>query len=624
MTLPARLAAALSLLMLSAGHPAAPPATVRVLPNDNRLPAGHLEHGVLTLRLEVRLGEWFPQDSAGPSVVLPVFAEEGQAPEVPGPLIRVPAGTLLDITVTNQLADTGVTVFGLSERPTAGPDSVRLAPGASHQFRFRTGAAGTYQYGARTESRPMVRFKTFEETQLAGAFVVDQPGATTPDRIFVLNVWGEPDDTTGDSTAVVRNVLAINGKSWPYTERQQFTVGDSAHWRVVNASSRVHPMHLHGFYYRVTGLGGMARDTTYAPEDERLVVTESMLPQSSMAMAFRAREEGTWLFHCHVIYHASGDAALTWPDGTLAPHDPQHPQHMAGLVLGIVVAPGASTAVAARTNPATYRLVARQAPRPTGPTGLLMSYTLGDGTDAATVTIPAPLLLLTRGVPTDVTVVNHLAYPTGVHWHGLELESASDGVAGWSQTGDRRFAPIQPGDSFVAHLTQPRAGTFIYHTHLHDDLQLVSGLYGPIVVLEPGVVFDPATDHILLAGRDGQNGRVLLNGDSLPPTVTWQQGPTHRLRLINIMPYGRFTWRLLRNDSLTTWRLLARDGADLPRSQQVTRASQTVLDVGETADFELIAPEQGMYRLEAAGPRDQGKVSQPIRIVAPATRADGS
>ena len=588
--------------------------------NNNRQPAGRLVDGVLTLRLDVRLGEWFPQDASGPSVTVPVFAEVGRAPEVPGPLIRVPAGTMLDITVTNQLADTGVTVFGLSERPTVGPDSIRLAPGESHHFRFRAGAAGTYQYGARTETRPIVRFKTFEETQLAGAFVVDRPGAPTNDRIFVLNIWSEPDDTTGDSTVVVRNVLAINGKSWPYTERQQFTVGDSAHWRIVNASTRVHPMHLHGFYYLVTGLGGLASDTTYAPVDERMVVTESMLPQSTMSMAFRAREEGNWLFHCHIIFHAGPGAALTWPDGTPAAHDST--MHMAGLVLGLVVAPG--PAPVPRLNPNTLRLVAHQAPRPSGPTGVIMTYSLGAGGDSAPVTLPAPLLLLTRGVPTDVTVVNHLDGPTGVHWHGLELESASDGVAGWSQTGDRRFATIQPGDSFVAHLTQPRAGTFIYHTHLHDELQLVSGLYGPIVVLEPGTVFDPATDHIFLAGRDGRFGKVLLNGDSLPPLVTWRQGGTHRLRLINIMPYGRFTWRLFRGDSLATWRLVARDGADLPQSQQVTRPAQTVLDVGETADFELLMPTDGTYRLEATGTREQGKVTQPIRIVGPALQPAGS
>ena len=175
------------------------------------------------------------------------------------------------------------------------------------------------------------------------------------------------------------------------------------------------------------------------------------------------------------------------------------------------------------------------------------------------------------------------------------------------------FAQIQPGDSFVAHLTQPRAGTFIYHTHLQDEIQLTSGLYGPIVVLEPGAVFQPATDHIFLAGRDGEEGKVLLNGDSLPAPVTWAAGQTHRLRLINIMPYGRVTWRLLKGDSVTVWRAVARDGADLPASQQRVGRAASVIDVGETADFELPAAEPGSYKL-VIGPRKDPLVAQVIQI----------
>ena len=581
-------------------------AVERIEPNDNRVPAGRLVDGVLTLQLEIRRAEWFPQAADGPSVVVPAFAEVGKAAQIPGPLVRVPAGTLLDITVTNQLGDTSVTVSGLFERPAAGPDSVRLAPGEVHRFRFRAGAPGTYQYGGRLGTQEWRLHLVQEESQLAGAIVVDPPGAPKDDRIFVMSIWAEPYDTLGDSTQVVRNVLAINGKSWPYTERMPFTVGDSAHWRIINASNRVHPMHLHGFYYRVTALGTSTRDSTYAPQDERLVVTESMLPRSTMSMAFRAREEGNWLFHCHVIFHVSPDAALSWPDGTPAAHDST--LHMAGLVLGLVVAPG--PAPAPRVHPATFRLVAREAPRSGGPTKELMSYAVGDGAESTPVALPSPLLVLTRGVPTDITVVNRLAYPTGVHWHGLELESASDGVSGWSRTGDRLFQSVQPGDSFVAHLTQPRAGTFIYHTHLHDDQQLVSGLYGPIVVLEPGTTFDPATDHVFLLGMDG-NEALLLNGDSLPPGLSWSEGRSHRLRFINIGAFGRFTWRLTSSDTLVQWRPVARDGADLPASQQTVGPATTILDAGETADFELTDARAGTYRLEIGkGPL----IAQAIRV----------
>ena len=62
---------------------------------------------------------------------------------------------------------------------------------------------------------------------------------------------------------------------------------------------------------------------------------------------------------------------------------------------------------------------------------------------------------------------------------------------------------IVPGERFTVRITPPRTGTFIYHTHLHDYRQLSSGLYGPLVVVEPGETYDPATDHVVVLGRRG-------------------------------------------------------------------------------------------------------------------------
>ena len=50
---------------------------------------------------------------------------------------------------------------------------------------------------------------------------------------------------------------------------------------------------------------------------------------------------------------------------------------------------------------------------------------------------------------------------------------------------------IQPGERFMVRFAPPRAGTFIYHTHMHDERQLGSGMYGALVVLEAGRAFDP-------------------------------------------------------------------------------------------------------------------------------------
>src|SRR5262245_28942954 len=63
------------------------------LPNDNRTPAGRLVNRVLTLRLDAREAIWHPEQASGPGVPVYAFGEVGQPALVPGPLIRVPAGT---------------------------------------------------------------------------------------------------------------------------------------------------------------------------------------------------------------------------------------------------------------------------------------------------------------------------------------------------------------------------------------------------------------------------------------------------------------------------------------------------------------------------------------------------
>jgi FtsP/CotA-like multicopper oxidase with cupredoxin domain len=77
-------------------------------------------------------------------------------------------------------------------------------------------------------------------------------------------------------------------------------------------------------------------------------------------------------------------------------------------------------------------------------------------------------------------VVNQLRQSTSIHWHGVELESYYDGVPGWGAKDNELTPVIKPGGSFIARFTPPRAGTFMYHTHLNDEAQLSGGLYGPL------------------------------------------------------------------------------------------------------------------------------------------------
>lgn len=156
MRLPVRFSAApLALLLLApailglseaSGLPELPSAKA----NDNRVAAGTLRGNVLTVRLVVQMARWYPQASDGPSIDVETFAEEGHAPTIPGPLIRVPTGTIIEATIRNALPDSTITIHGFQTRPATTSDSIRLAPGETRMIRFAAGEPGK-QFDPRTD-----------------------------------------------------------------------------------------------------------------------------------------------------------------------------------------------------------------------------------------------------------------------------------------------------------------------------------------------------------------------------------------------------------------------------------------------------------------------------------------
>ncbi|MDF2772377.1 MAG: multicopper oxidase type 2 [Geminicoccaceae bacterium] len=587
---------AVALVVLASFSPSQPAELPIVAPNDNRIAAGVRRGDTLVLDLVVNRATWYPEADGGRSIVVEAFAEEGRRPQVPAPLIRVRAGTHIVATVRNALPDSTVTVKGLHSRPAAAWGDMRLAPGERHTIRFTATTPGTYLYYA---VAGRVNHDTHERETTGGAFVVDPAGAPTDDRIFVVNIWGEYRDSL-----TYRNALAVNGKTWPHTERLFASLGDSVRYRVLNASARVHPMHLHGMYFRVDSRGNGLADTTFTPERQRLAATEDMLPATTMNMVWYADRPGNWLLHCHLAFHVIPEASLLDAPPPEAKHALSHDAnvHMVGLIMGITVQPRAAWTEPPRTDPQTVRLLVHEGKRRGRSERTMGFVTSSAGTPPATdsVQIPGPVLVLTRGRPADVTVVNRLAEPTGIHWHGIELESYSDGVVGWSGMDLRLAPPIAPNDSFVARLTLPRAGTFMYHTHLGDLVQLTSGMYGAIVVLEPGQRFDPARDHVYVFGWDGpqEPAQMLVNGDSVVPPKELAAGVKHRLRFVNIGPAPYVRVALMRDTSLVRWRAVAKDGADLPPAAATERPAAVMLNVGETYDFEFDAREPGEYVLQ--------------------------
>ena len=597
----ARLSAATSVLLASgaAWSGPTPVALSRVVANDNRVPAGVLKRDTLRVSLVLQKAEWYPEAENGPHVTVEAFSEAGKAPRIPAPLIRVRAGTVIRATIRNALTDSTAHVIGLGTHPIAASDTLHLRPGESTVVSFLAGEPGTYLYRAVIGKDPDGAKGDEEHETTGGAFVVDPVTGSRPDRIFVLNIVSYDIDSTHTKEA-----LGINGKSWPYTERIAMTVGDSLRWRVINGTARGHPMHLHGFYFQTTASGnGIA--TKHIPVDQQfLAVTDDYNRWNTRDITWSPDRPGNWLFHCHLTFHVIPEARLDHdPADEHETHSPDPMKHMAGLVMGITVAPRRGESYLRAAAPRQLDLFMNQG----GPRGFMkqtFSYILQNGAtppEADSILVPGSLLLLTRDEPVDITVHNRTKQPGGIHWHGIELESWSDGVMGWSSRGSEVAPAIEPGKSFTAHLSLPRAGTFMYHTHMNDIEQVTNGAVGPIVVLEPGEKFDASRDHVYIAFWHGAQAAFLVNGDSTGSApLEIAGGVVQRFRFINIGPANRIRFTLKSDTTTVEWRARAKDGADLGENLRTLRPATFALNVGETYDFEFTPPARpGNYELSA-------------------------
>jgi FtsP/CotA-like multicopper oxidase with cupredoxin domain len=143
---------------------------------------------------------------------------------------------------------------------------------------------------------------------------------------------------------------------------------------------------------------------------------------------------------------------------------------------------------------------------------------------------------------------NELPEPTTIHWHGVRVPNAMDGVPSVQ-------APIPPGGTFDYEFTALDAGTFWYHPHIRSDVQVERGLYGAIVVLDPNepevvavadetlvlgdVYLNPETGRledrmdlrVAMMGREGN--LVLVNGQRSNLRVEATPGEVRRWRVVN-------------------------------------------------------------------------------------------
>ena len=215
-----------------------------------------------------------------------------------------------------------------------------------------------------------------------------------------------------------------------------------------------------------------------------------------MAVRWTPARPGNWLFHCHFAFHIVGRAVPLGAAGTAEAPGGSMAHRMAGLVLGIHVRPRRGTAPSAWQQRLGRAGRADAAPA-AGAAGARAGRLRASHGIRAAGGRPRAGAGLDRRSPADAGAGARAA---GAHHRGEPARRADGGALARHRAGElprrraragagptrRLLRAIAPGDSFTAEFTPPRAGTFIYHSHANELIQISGGLYGPLIVVEPG------------------------------------------------------------------------------------------------------------------------------------------
>lgn len=232
--------------------------------------------------------------------------------------------------------------------------------------------------------------------------------------------------------------------------------------------------------------------------------------------------------------------------------------------------------------------------------------------------VPGPTIEARVGDVLEVRLTNRLPEPTTMHWHGLRLPAPMDGT-------DMVQRPVAPGETFTYRFIVPDAGTFWYHPHTHEAVQMERGLYGAVVVRgpdEPLLDADRAfvLDDIMLDDdaqveppggwierHNGREGGVRLVNGKQEPELTIAAGQVERWRFVNASS-ARYVRLSIGG---RPFRIIGTDGGLIPAPVTVTEvllstADRVELAVGPFAEGEVIEIESLAYnRRSITWPRDE-------------------
>lgn len=219
--------------------------------------------------------------------------------------------------------------------------------------------------------------------------------------------------------------------------------------------------------------------------------------------------------------------------------------------------------------------------------------------------LPGPALRIKKGNALHVIFENHLPEPSSIHWHGVRVPNAMDGVPGLTQKA------VSPGEQFHYKFRCPDAGTFWYHPHYNSSEQLGRGLIGALVVEDdqPVEVDQDLTwtlsdlrinregqitnnfGNLRDAAHAGRIGNVVLINGSIKSEFTFPTEQRIRLRLIAASNARVFGLRFLGGKP---W-LIALDGHPTPVT---TIQEDLVLAPGQRADLIIDIPATDALRVE--------------------------
>lgn len=227
-------------------------------------------------------------------------------------------------------------------------------------------------------------------------------------------------------------------------------------------------------------------------------------------------------------------------------------------------------------------------------------YMLDDSTATTLWQYSEPELRLRQGEPVEIEFVNELSQPSSIHWHGLRIDNAMDGVSGLTQDA------VQPGETFVYKFTPQDAGTFWAHTHHRTFEQLARGLYLPLIV-EEATDTEYETELVMMLddwriqsdgqidlssledmhdwSHSGRLGNVVTINKQLDPSFTVSAGDRIRIRLINAANARVITVKM----PLPGW-IIAKDGQPLPMVAPIVDALN--LAPAERYDLVLDVPDE--------------------------------